>query len=129
VLLPKKIGEVPPQSWEASWLLTENNAEVRRVLIQAIGYPRICQELQAIELDTWQEYSLLKIDNDVDIEPIYLLKMTCPSTGHIHALRVPPQLQSSSLAQPPKGRASLTAKEAISWVNWGIDPEDFAVQT
>lgn len=129
VLLPKKIGEVPPQSWEASWLLTEHNAEVRRVLIQAIGYPRICQELQAIELDTWQEYSLLKIDNDVDIEPIYLLKMTCPSTGHIHALRVPPQLQSSSLAQPPKGRASLTAKEAISWVNWGIDPEDFAVQT
>jgi hypothetical protein len=66
VLLPETIGQVPPESWEASWLLTEHNAEVRRVLIGAIGYPKICQELQAIELDTWQEYTLLKIENDVD---------------------------------------------------------------
>ncbi|MCC3494509.1 MAG: hypothetical protein JGK35_29155 [Microcoleus sp. PH2017_16_JOR_D_A] len=115
VLLPESIGQVAPESWEASWLLREKNAEVRRVLIGAIGYPKICQELQAIELDTWQEYTLLKIENDVDIEPIFLLKMTCPSTGHIHALRVPPKV--------------LTAKEAISWVNWGIAPEEFQVQT
>jgi hypothetical protein len=122
VRLPEIIGQVPPQSWQASWLLTEQNAEVRRVLIQAIGYLRICQELQATELDTWQEYTLLKIENNIDIEPIYLLKMTCPSTGHLHALRVPPKVRFSS-------RASLTAKEAISWVNWGIDPEEFQVQT
>ncbi|NQE34462.1 DUF6745 domain-containing protein [Microcoleus asticus] len=115
VRLPETIGQVPPQSWQASWLLTEDNAEVRRVLIQAIGYPRICQELQATELDTWQEYILLKIENNIDLEPIYLLKMTCPSTGHLHVLRVPPEVRS--------------AKEAISWVNWGIDPEEFQVQT
>ena len=53
---------------------------------------------------------------------MYLLKMTCSSTGHLHALRVPPEVRSSS-------RASLTAKEAINWVNWGIDPEEFQVQT
>ena len=115
VSLPQTIGQVPPASWEASWLLTEKNAEVRRVLIEAIGYSRICQELQATELDTWQEYTLLKIENSIDIEPIYLLKMTCPSTRHIHALRVPPFVRS--------------ANEAIGWVNWGIDPGDFAVQT
>ncbi|MEG4575641.1 hypothetical protein QUA56_23645 [Microcoleus sp. N3A4] len=115
VLLPQTIGQVPLESWQASWLLTEKNAEVRRVVIQAIGYPRICQELQATELDSWQEYTLLKIENNIDIEPIYLLKMTCPSTGHVHIFRVPPQV--------------LTAKEAISWVNWGIDPEEFQVQT
>ena len=88
---------------------------MRRVLIQAIGYPRICQELQAIELDTWQEYTLLQIDNNVDIEPIYMLKMTCPSTGHVHAVRVPPFVRSAS--------------EAIGWINWGINPEEFQVQT
>ncbi|NJM63931.1 MAG: hypothetical protein HC849_33415 [Oscillatoriales cyanobacterium RU_3_3] len=115
VRLPETYGRVAPESWQAQWLLTEKNAELRRVLIQAIGYERICQELQALELDSWQEYTLLKIDSDVDIEPIHLLKMTCPSTGKIHVLRVPPGVRS--------------AKEAISWVNWEIDPEEFQVQT
>jgi hypothetical protein len=115
VRLPAIYGQVPPQSWQAKWLLTENNAEVRRVLIQSIGYPRICQELQATELDSWQEYTLLRIDKNVDLEPIYLLNMTCPSTGYIHVLRVPPKVRS--------------AKEAISWVNWGINPEEFVIQT
>ncbi|MBW4582763.1 MAG: hypothetical protein KME42_24615 [Tildeniella nuda ZEHNDER 1965/U140] len=115
VTLPEKYGTVHPHQWQSEWLLTEGNAELRRVLIQGIGYARICQELQAIELDDWQEYALLKIDAEADVEPIYLLKMTCPSTGHIHALRVPP--------------AMTTAREAIRWVNWDIDPEAFAVQT
>lgn len=115
VTLSEKYGSVHPHQWQAKWLLKETNAELRRVLIQGIGYARICQELQAIELDNWQEYALLKIDAAADVEPIVLLKMTCPSTNHIHVLRVPPELQS--------------AREAIAWVNWGIAPEDFAVQT
>jgi internalin A len=121
VILPEKYGQIHPDLWQAQWLLEERNAELKRILIQKIGYDRICQQLQAVELDSWQEYTLLKIDN-ADVEPIYLLKMTCPSTGHIHALRVPPDVRSSS-------RASLTAKEAIRWVNWDIDPEEFSVQT
>ena len=115
VTLPEKYGKIYPQQWQSQWLLREENAELRRVLIQGIGYARICQELQAIELDNWQEYTLLKIDNDVDEEPIYLLKMTCPSTSFTHALRVPPEMQS--------------AHEAICWVNWGIEPEEFGIQT
>lgn len=115
VTLPEKYGKLHPNQWQAEWLLEEKNAELRRVLMQGIGYSRICQELQALELDTWQEYSLLQINNDVDIEPIYLLKMTCPSTGFIHALRVPPNVES--------------ARDAIAWANWEIAPEEFAVQT
>jgi hypothetical protein len=114
-------GELPRRywthlnQWQAEWLLTEPNAEVRRVLIQQIGYERICQELAAQEMDTWREYTLLKIDANVDVEPIHLLKMTCPSTGHLHVLRVPPTLTS--------------ARDAIRWVNWDVDPEAFAVET
>ena len=115
ITLPEKYGTVHPHQWQAQWLLEEENAELRRVLIQEIGYARICQDLQATELDNWQEYTLLKINNDVDVEPICLLKMTCPSTEHIHALRVPPDLK--------------LAREAICWVNWGVDPEEFSVQT
>ena len=121
VKLPEQYGKVHPDFWEAQWILDEENSELRRLLIERIGYDRICQQLQAVELDSWQEYTLLSIDFDDDFDdegnskPIYLLKMTCPSTGHIHALRVPPEVES--------------AKEAIRWVNWDIDPEEFSVQT
>ncbi|MBD2497007.1 DUF6745 domain-containing protein [Nostoc sp. FACHB-280] len=115
VTLPERYGKLHPHQWQAKWLLEEKNTELRRVLIQGIGYSKICQELQATELDYWHEYVLLKIDAFVDVEAIYLLKMTCPSTGFIYVLRVPPYIKS--------------AREAICWVNWDIDPEEFGMQT
>lgn len=118
VVLPRKYGQLHPSQWQAEWILHEDNAELRRTLIQGIGYDRICQELEARELDSWQEYTLLRIEkiiDDMDKQPIHLLKMACPSTGYIHALRVPPEMRS--------------AREAIRWVNWGVDPERFALQS
>jgi leucine-rich repeat protein SHOC2 len=111
--------------WNPQWLLDEENAELRRALIQQVGYERACQVLNIDELDNWREYSLLRIDdienfydieaNEVIIEPMVLLKMTCPSTGHIHILRVPPEMTS--------------AEAAITWINHGIHPDEFSVQT
>jgi hypothetical protein len=115
VELPEEYGQLHPHQWQAKWLLKEKNAEIKRLLIQEIGYARICQELEATELDSWHEYTLLQIADNVDVEPIYLLKMTCPSTNFIHALRVPPDVKS--------------ARGAIRWVNWGIDPEKFVIET
>lgn len=115
VVLPERYAAVGPSRWKAQWLLEEPNAELRRVLIQGIGYGRLCQELQARELDRWREYSLLRIESNVDVEPIYLLKMTCPSTGYVHATRVPPTMRS--------------ARDAIRWTNWGVDPSEFSVET
>jgi leucine-rich repeat protein SHOC2 len=51
----------------------------------------------------------------VNTEPMVLLKMTCPSTAHIHILRVPPEMTS--------------AEKAITWVNHGIHPNSFDMQT
>ena len=111
--------------WKSEWLLDENNAEVRRALIAQIGYEKICHELNAVTVNTWREYTLLKIDRvekvynnsdkPIDREPMVLLKMTFPSTGHIHILRVPPEMTS--------------AEAAITWINHGIHPDKFAVQT
>lgn len=157
VPLPESYGKVRPEQWRSHWILEETNAELRRVLIGAIGYARLCQELETTELDSWKEYTLLRLesfqqripeqviyprfpnlegleefltqgfqvekDNDgfqrlvrpASSEPIHLLKMTCPSTGHIHAMRVPPTLQ--------------TAREAVGWMNWDIDAEEFTQQT
>ncbi|MFB2875752.1 DUF6745 domain-containing protein [Floridanema aerugineum] len=115
VPIPQKYGAVLSQNWRSQWLLQEPNAELRRVLIQGIGYDRIVQDLEAVELDAWREYSLLMVQADIDVEPICLLKMTCPSTNHIHVLRTPPDITS--------------AREAIAWCNWDIDPETFVVES
>jgi leucine-rich repeat protein SHOC2 len=111
--------------WKAEWLLDENNAAIRHTLIEELGYDKICAELNAITLDTWREYTLLKIDGvekshkyrfrTIDREPMILLKMNCPSTAHIHILRVPPEM--------------VSAEAAITWVNHGIHPDKFTVQT
>lgn len=113
VIVPENYGA--PSEWKASWLLSEANAEIRRALIQRIGYECICHELEAIELDSWREYTLLKINQRIDVEPVHLLKMICPSTENIHILRVPPSI--------------VSARDAICWINWGTDPEDFMLQS
>lgn len=114
-ILPKKYTQ-PKEKWSSWWLLEETNTVLRRLLIQVLGYEKICQDLEAKKLDSWREYSLLKIPIDLrNEEDIYLLKMICPSTGHIHVLRVPPDVK--------------TCHEAITWINWGIAPKDFAVET
>jgi hypothetical protein len=135
--LPAYMGAVHPHRWSARWVIQERNARLRQILIQEIGYARLCQELEAKVVDSWREYTLLSLPIYDDstlldgfstsplvdplyygwspTEPTYLLKMTCPSTGSIYALRVPPKLTS--------------AKEAAIWINWGVDPESFAVET
>lgn len=40
--LPERYGKIHPHQWRSQWLLEEPNAELRRVLIQGIGYERIC---------------------------------------------------------------------------------------
>jgi hypothetical protein len=114
--LPDRYGRLHPHQWRASWLLEEPNAALRRVLLQGIGYGRICQELEAEEIDCYRDYRLLElaIEDEFD-EPIYLLKMICPSTGFIYVVRVPPDVED--------------ARSAVAWINWDVDPESFSVET
>ena len=124
VYLPRKYW-IKFSDWKPEWLLEEQPVEIKRMLIQQVGYEKICQRLNAIEIDRCQEYTLLKIadiervyDEDTNeevLESMVLLKRTCPSTGHIHILRVPSEMTS--------------AEAAITWVNNGIHPDEFTVQT
>lgn len=126
VELPEQYGKLLPEQWQSSWILTEPNAEVRRQLIAAIGYERLCAEQEATVLDRWREYELLRFAHNMRLpnnelarlppqEPITVLKMTCPSTQHVHVIRVPPQYEK--------------ARDAARWINWDTDPESFAVET
>jgi leucine-rich repeat protein SHOC2 len=111
--------------WKPEWLLDEDNSEIRRVLIEQVGYEKICENLDTVTIDYWREYILIKIDglkqySDASVEihreeSILLLKMICPSTNHLHVLRVPPGMTS--------------AEEAITWINHGIHPDQIAIAT
>ncbi len=116
IRLPHKYGSLFPSQWQPRWILQEDNAELRRILIQQIGYERIYQELGAEEIDVWEDYTLVRLQPFEDNRtPIQLVVMTCPSTGHTHVLRVPPTMTS--------------ARDAIRWINWDLDPTAFKVQT
>jgi leucine-rich repeat protein SHOC2 len=111
--------------WKPEWLLDEDNSEIRRVLIEQVGYEKICENLDTVTIDSWREYILIKIDglkkySDTSVgihseESMVLLKMICPSTNHIHILRVPPGMTS--------------AEEAITWINHGIHLDRIALAT
>ncbi|MFN6478919.1 DUF6745 domain-containing protein [Nostoc sp. DedQUE07] len=88
VRLPEKYSKLPPTEWEAKWLLEEDDLEVRELLIEIIGYEGIKKELQAVELDSSQGYTLLAIGIKNNVEPIYLLKMTDNNTRKIDIKRL-----------------------------------------
>ncbi|MDV2996057.1 MAG: hypothetical protein N4J56_005711 [Chroococcidiopsis sp. SAG 2025] len=122
--IPEKYGKISSKGWQSQWLLEAEDAELRQVLIQGIGYTRMCQELDAIQLDTWQEYTLLKINLNEEIDrffwtiephkqPIHFVKTTDSSTGSIHIRRVSPDINS--------------VREAIHAVDWTTDSEEFRV--
>jgi hypothetical protein len=92
-------------------------------------YARLCQELGTRVLDSWQEYTLIRLPIHDDpscaalwlgpsivdgLEATYVLKTICPSSGKVYAVRVPPNLSS--------------AKEAASWIDRGINSEPSAVK-
>lgn len=117
--LPEEYGSKCVKDWDPKWLLTEEHAELKKLFIEQIGYERICHEVGGRKISQYYSktsghYELLRIEN-ADVEPIHLLKMVCPSTGHLHMNRTPPEIED--------------ARKAATWMNGGIDPEDFAQQS
>jgi hypothetical protein len=104
--LPEEYGQLPTQEWKAQWLFQERDSQVRRALLHGIGYERISKDLQVIEIDTFNEYSLLKLENTNEAPvplPILLLKRIHPDTGKIQIIEAPLH--------------SKTVHEAMTWVN------------
>lgn len=111
--MPEKYGSVHSSRWQPEWFVTEENVEIKRILAEQIGYDRLFQALNAKQIDTWREYRLWRAEN-VDVEPMHILEMKCPSTNKIHYGRVPPDC--------------MFARDAAALRNHGIDPEDFIIE-
>ena len=104
-ILPAKYGNLHPSAWRIEWIIEEKNPAIRRILVEGIGYKRICRRTACIELDKLGDSILLEIDLRDDERPARLLKIKYVDTDKIDILRVPPNLDS--------------IKEAITWVDWG----------
>jgi len=86
-----------PETIEATEVLSQPNAEVRRVLLERMSYEKFLQEARARELDRDRdpggERRLLYVEMKDD-EALVCLAVFCPSTGRQYMLRVPPTTRS-----------------------------------
>lgn len=100
-----------PEQLTAQEALAEKNAELRRVMIERMGYLRFATEAKARILDEDTDVGgtrqLLSIDLRQD-EPLVGLSCHCPSTGRQYFLRVPPKMQ--------------TCQQAAAWIAGFDDP-------
>ncbi|OYP36425.1 DUF6745 domain-containing protein [Rhodopirellula sp. MGV] len=103
-----------PDKITAKQVLDERNAELRRVMIERMGYLKFANDVEAKELDrdtdAGGQRQLLKIDIDED-EPLVGLVCNCPSTNRQYFLRVPPQMQ--------------TCHQAAAWMAGFDDPKRY----
>jgi hypothetical protein len=103
-----------PHRLDPQAVLTERNAELRRVMMERYGYDRLMTDADAETLDTDRdaggERRLLRIAIPDD-EDLVCVSVRCPSTGHHFMLRVPPAMR--------------TCREAVAWTA-GMDVDSYA---
>lgn len=102
------------QSITGQDILNTENVELRRVLIERLGYETFLQQVGGMirdrDVDAGGERQLICVPFEDD-EPLMILKVICPSTGHLHVLRVPPYLR--------------TCHQAAAWVAGFDNPDDY----
>lgn len=94
----------------AKKILGITNTAVRRICLEELGYARFLSQVPHEILDKADENELVKIDWHKREEPIFLVKVKCPSTGAFYALRVPPEVK--------------TVKEAVAWT-FGVNKDEY----
>lgn len=110
--IPEKYGSVHPQEWQAQWVFKERNRAWQEMFVQSLGAIRVCQELPLIEVDTLQEYALLKLKG-VGVNDTRVLKRVKAETGDILAVFVPWRQD--------------TVRSAIDYAHENYSAEDFPV--
>ncbi|MBW4595266.1 MAG: hypothetical protein KME46_20775 [Brasilonema angustatum HA4187-MV1] len=102
------------QSITGQDILNVENVELRRVLIERLGYETFLQQVGGLvrdrDKDAGGERQLVYIPFEDD-EPLMVLKVTCPSTGHTHILRVPPHMRS--------------CHQAAAWIAGFDNPDEY----
>jgi hypothetical protein len=102
-----------PDTLTVEEILAEPNAEVRRVMLERVGFEWFFEHARAEALDQDRDSGgprrLLRVPLPGD-EPLVCLSVCCPSTGRRYVLRVPPGMK--------------TCRQAAAWMA-GLDPDDY----
>ena len=103
-----------PETITAQEVLGTNNAELRRVMLERMGYEAfmIGAEAQELDRDTdpGGERCLLRVPLVGD-EDIVCISVFCPSTGRQYIIRVPPQIR--------------TCRRAAAWIAGFSDENEY----
>jgi len=103
-----------PETITSREILAETNAELRRVLLERMGYESFLNEAEAETLDRDRdpggERRLLRVPMEGD-EDLVCVSVICPSTGRQYIIRVPPTMRS--------------CRQAVAWIAGFDDPDDY----
>jgi hypothetical protein len=103
-----------PESITVNEILSETNAELRRVLLERFGLERFLAEAAAEVLDedrdSGGERKLLRVPMESG-EDLVCVLVICPSTSRRYILRVPPSMQ--------------TCRQAVAWTAGFDNPDDY----
>ncbi len=113
VLISPRIA-FQPETITAAEILSETNAEMRRVLLERFGLERLVSEVDAEVLDkdhdSGGERKLLRVPMEGGADLVCVL-VFCPSTARQYILRVPPTMR--------------TCRQAVAWTAGFSDPDDY----
>lgn len=103
-----------PETIQVKDILEERNAAIRAALFSRMGLARFLSEAKAkiidSDLDAGGRRQLIEVPMPAG-EPIVGLKVICPSTEHIHFLRIPPTIRN--------------CEAAAAWIAGFANPEDY----
>jgi hypothetical protein len=103
-----------PESINSSEILAQPNAEVRRVMLERVGFERFVLEAKAElvhqDRDAGGPRKLYRVKLPGD-EDVVCISVNCPSTGRHYVIRVPPTAQ--------------TCHQAIAWTAGFDNPDDY----
>ncbi len=104
-----------PETLSGAGILAERNVELRRVMIERLGFEKFLREVSAKVIDEDRDpggkRQLLRVLLPED-EPIVVVSVFCPSTGRQYLVRVPPTMKS--------------CRQAVAWTAGFDDPDDYA---
>jgi hypothetical protein len=103
-----------PETITATEILAETNAELRRVLLERMGYEAFLSAAEAETMhrdrDPGGERRLLRVRMQND-EDLVCVSVICPSTGRQYIIRVPPTMRS--------------CRQAVAWIAGFDNPDDY----